>query len=54
MEYCQSGDLNTLIKRHQKDKSHFTENEILNWFLQIAAGLKFVHKRKILHRDLKS
>lgn len=30
------------------------EERILDWFTQICLGLKHVHDRKILHRDLKS
>ncbi len=28
--------------------------QILNWFVQICLGLKHVHDRKILHRDIKT
>uniref|UniRef100_H3DJX8 non-specific serine/threonine protein kinase n=1 Tax=Tetraodon nigroviridis TaxID=99883 RepID=H3DJX8_TETNG len=32
----------------------FSEDQILNWFVQICLALKHVHDRKILHRDIKS
>lgn len=30
------------------------EKLILNWFLQIMFALEFVHRKKILHRDIKT
>lgn len=30
------------------------ESQILDWFVQICLALKYVHDRKILHRDLKT
>lgn len=32
----------------------FSSVQILNWFVQICLGLKHVHDRKILHRDIKT
>jgi len=32
---------------------YLTEIQIIDWFTQICLGLKHVHDRKILHRDLK-
>lgn len=33
---------------------YFRESQILDWFVQICLALKYVHDRKILHRDLKT
>lgn len=52
MDYCDGGDLYKKISE-QKGKL-FTEDQVLNWFVQISLGLKHVHDRKILHRDIKS
>ena len=54
MEYCEKRDLAYHIKKKREKKEHFTEEEIMNWFVQICLALDFVHDRKILHRDLKS
>ncbi|CAK6984434.1 interferon-induced very large GTPase 1-like isoform X1, partial [Scomber scombrus] len=51
MDYCEGGDLSKKIKS-QKGK-HFSEQQILDWFVQICLALKHTHDRKILHRDIK-
>ncbi|KGL80798.1 Serine/threonine-protein kinase Nek5, partial [Tinamus guttatus] len=52
MEYCDGGDLRTRINMQQGVL--FDEDQILSWFVQIALGLKHIHDRKILHRDVKA
>ncbi|XP_021075300.1 serine/threonine-protein kinase Nek5 isoform X2 [Mus pahari] len=52
MEYCDGGDLMQRIQRQQGVL--FSEDQILSWFVQISLGLKHIHDRKILHRDIKS
>ncbi|XP_062412789.1 serine/threonine-protein kinase Nek1 isoform X2 [Sardina pilchardus] len=52
MDYCEGGDL---FKKINSQKGVlFTEEQILDWFVQICLALKHVHDRKILHRDIKS
>ncbi|KAM7013073.1 serine/threonine-protein kinase Nek1 isoform 4-T4 [Tautogolabrus adspersus] len=52
MDYCEGGDL---FKKINSQKGVlFSEEQILNWFVQICLALKHVHDRKILHRDIKS
>ncbi|XP_053772797.1 serine/threonine-protein kinase Nek3 isoform X2 [Desmodus rotundus] len=52
MEYCDGGDLMQKIKR-QKGRL-FPEDTILNWFTQMCLGVNHIHKRRVLHRDIKS
>ena len=51
MDYADGGDLAKAIEE-QKGK-YFSESKILDWFTQICLGMKHVHDRKILHRDIK-
>lgn len=51
MDYCDGGDLQNRIKE-QRGKI-FSENQIIEWFTQVCLGLKHIHDRKIIHRDLK-
>jgi len=52
MDFADGGDLSAKIKaQHGR---YFSEAQILDWFTQICLGLKHVHDRKILHRDIKS
>ncbi|XP_054835927.1 serine/threonine-protein kinase Nek3 isoform X2 [Eublepharis macularius] len=52
MEYCDDGDLLQKIKL-RKGKL-FPEDVILNWFAQICLGVKYIHDKRVLHRDIKS
>ncbi|CAK6983996.1 serine/threonine-protein kinase Nek1-like, partial [Scomber scombrus] len=51
MDYCEGGDLYKKIKS-QKGKL-FSEEQIMDWFVQICLALKHIHDRNILHRDIK-
>ena len=52
MDYCDGGDLHSRIQAQRGIL--FTEEQILDWFVQITLALKHVHDRKVLHRDIKS
>ncbi|NXJ97557.1 NEK3 kinase, partial [Corythaixoides concolor] len=52
MEYCDDGDLMQKIKL-QRGKL-FPEDTILQWFVQMCLGVKHIHDKRVLHRDIKS
>ncbi|XP_050928900.1 LOW QUALITY PROTEIN: serine/threonine-protein kinase Nek5-like, partial [Lates calcarifer] len=52
MEYCDGGDL--MKKINMQKGVPFTEEQIVGWFVQICLGLKHIHDKKILHRDIKA
>ena len=54
MEYADAGDLSMVVKRQRELKQYLPEPDILSWFVQIALGLQYIHKKNILHRDLKT
>jgi NIMA (never in mitosis gene a)-related kinase len=54
MEYCPKGDLNDFIENEKKKKKKLNEDLILKLFIKMTLGLAELHKKKILHRDLKT
>uniref|UniRef100_A0A3B4E7U1 non-specific serine/threonine protein kinase n=1 Tax=Pygocentrus nattereri TaxID=42514 RepID=A0A3B4E7U1_PYGNA len=52
MEYCDGGDLMKKITMQRGQP--FPEDQIVDWFVQICLGLKHIHDRKVLHRDIKA
>ena len=52
MDYADGGDLSGRIK-DQKGRP-FSEEQVLDWFTQIWLGIKHIHDRKVLHRDIKA
>ena len=51
-EFADGGDLAQKIE--QQKKKPFPESQILDYITQICLALQHVHKKKIIHRDLKS
>lgn len=54
MEYADGGDLQKAINNAKTSRSNFTEDQILDWFTQLCLGMKHIHDRKIIHRDIKA
>ena len=54
MEYCNGGGLsNCLAKYKQLYRRPFSQEIVQYLMRQIIEGLKFIHSRKIIHRDIK-
>lgn len=49
LELCNNQTLNDLFKRRKR----LTEFEIKYYVVQIVSSLKYLHKNRVIHRDLK-
>ena len=54
MEYADDGDLFSKIKKMKNEKGFFNEDIIWHYSIQMIQGLKALHDKNIMHRDLKS
>ena len=45
--------LETLLKEHKKDNNLIPEDQIVQYFYDLAKGLQYLHSKKIAHRDIK-
>lgn len=68
MAYCDGGDLSGKIKQQQKlreelvgkdadpadPRGYFPIGQVLDWFVQMAMAIRYLHGQRVLHRDLKA
>ena len=54
MDYADGADMYTKIAKQQKSGVGFSEDQVLDWFVQMCLAIKHVHDKKVLHRDLKT
>ncbi|XP_051966929.1 serine/threonine-protein kinase Nek4-like [Xyrauchen texanus] len=52
MGFCEGGDLYHRLKQQKGEL--LAERQVVEWFVQIAMALQYLHEKHILHRDLKT
>ena len=54
MEYCNGGTLSSCLNKYIKMKNKpFSEETVQYLMRQIVSGLKYIHRKGIIHRDIK-
>lgn len=53
MELIEGGDLGAVIDHHKVLRTYVDEAEIWQYLVEACCGLKYLHDRRMLHRDLK-
>eukprot|EP00922_Rhytidocystis_sp_ex-Travisia-forbesii_P038218 GHVS01056929.1.p1 GENE.GHVS01056929.1~~GHVS01056929.1.p1 ORF type:complete len:556 (-),score=97.49 GHVS01056929.1:558-2225(-) len=54
MDFCAGGDMAKRITHQRKEvKKKFKQSEVVCWLAQAVMALSDMHKRRIMHRDLK-
>ena len=54
MQYADGGDLAKKITKTKTSRTLIKEDLALDWLTQLCLGLKHIHDRKIIHRDIKA
>jgi serine/threonine protein kinase len=53
LEYINGNDLKNIIQNKISNNTYFSQEEILNIFVQLLMAVEYLHRNNILHRDIK-
>jgi len=54
MDYCEGGDLSQYVAQRKRQRTPVSEQQVVRWLTQMSLGLKHMHDKNILHRDIKT
>lgn len=54
LQYAEGGHAAGQIEKARRCSSELSESQVLRWFTQATLGLKHMHDRSVLHRDLRT
>ena len=54
MEFADKGSLSDQIQIRKNHHCPFKEDELLNYIAQICLAVKYLHDRKVIHRNIKA
>jgi serine/threonine protein kinase len=52
MTYCDDGDIHSFLKKRNGEL--LNEKLVLEMFVQLAFAVQYIHRRRVIHRDLKT
>ncbi|KAL1123726.1 hypothetical protein AAG570_001499 [Ranatra chinensis] len=53
LELADAGDLSRMIRHFRRQRRLLAEKTIWKYFVQVCAGLRHMHAKRIMHRDIK-
>ncbi|CAD8066155.1 unnamed protein product [Paramecium sonneborni] len=54
MDYAEEGTLYQRLEQQKQKQEQLEESQIIEWFTQICLAVKYIHDRRIIHRDIKT
>ena len=54
MQLCDGGELKEYLDKVLEKRKHVPQHIIMNYFVQMTLALEYMHRHRVLHRDIKT